>query len=64
MNGDSIIRATLGPALNGTVRHSGACPDCDSDLRAVEVQPHVYITTVFHDDTCPRYRQMKNGEDL
>lgn len=47
-----------------TVRHSGACPDCDSDLRAVEVQPHVYITTVFHDETCPRYQAMKNGDAL
>lgn len=58
MTGGEKIRAALGPALNNIVRHSGACPDCDSDLRAVEVQPRVYVATVFHDDTCPRYRAM------
>lgn len=58
------IRDTFGRALEGTVRHSGACPDCDSSLRAMEIQPHVFVAVVAHDSTCPRYRQMKNGEDL
>lgn len=30
-----------------------ACPDCDAVNRLVEIEPHVYIVQVLHDDTCP-----------
>lgn len=35
------------------------CPDCNAELRIVEVQPHVHVAQVFHDDTCPMLRAME-----
>ncbi len=55
------IKDTFSRALNGTVRHSGACPDCDSSLRAMEIHPHVFVAVVAHDPTCPAYQQMTSG---
>lgn len=29
------------------------CPDCDAEMRVVEVSPGVSILQILHDDTCP-----------
>ncbi len=32
---------------------SGLCPDCDAELRTVEISPRVTVAQIMHDDTCP-----------
>lgn len=43
------MRGTFGQAIFTTPQ----CPDCDSEVREVEVAPNVRVTQVLHDPTCP-----------
>lgn len=47
-------------ALEGQ-RIPGGCLDCDAYQTVREATPGVYIVTVHHDDTCPRYTTMTEG---
>lgn len=29
------------------------CPDCNAELRMVEISPNVTIAQILHDNTCP-----------
>lgn len=31
------------------------CPDCNAELRMVEISPQVTVAQIFHDDTCPAF---------
>jgi hypothetical protein len=38
-----------------------ACPDCDSDVRVVQLALRVYRAEIAHDDTCPWFAAFKRS---
>lgn len=43
-------------------RLPGGCMDCAAHQTLTEVSPNVYVLHVHHDDTCPTYRAMREGQ--
>ncbi|MGA1812761.1 hypothetical protein VH571_10295 [Frondihabitans sp. 4ASC-45] len=37
------------------------CPDCNAELRMVEISPNVTVAQILHDDTCPALAAAEGG---
>lgn len=37
------------------------CPDCNAELRMVEISPNVTVAQILHDDTCPAQADAEGG---
>jgi len=48
----------LDQLLSHQIRGTGACPDCDANVKIVQLEPLVHSIEVHHDATCPVYRGM------
>ena len=58
MNGAAFgIPARNRLGIPAGIRIRGGCDDCLAYQSLDELEPGIYVNTVFHDDTCPTYRR-------
>ncbi|MGH3628097.1 MAG: hypothetical protein ACRDTV_08465 [Mycobacterium sp.] len=53
------VRLGYGNPTPANIRQATQCPDCNSNVTIIEIQPGRYRGQVAHDDTCPWYAQLK-----